>query len=209
MKHEDRRDLFEVWAKNYDQSVLNEDEFPFAGYEKVLDTIFQIAAPLPDQAILDLGIGTGNLADRFQKAGCKIWGVDFSRNMLEAAGEKLPEAQLILADLNSEFHSLLPNSYSRIVSAYTIHEFNLQTKLKIITDLAKNSLEKGGYFVIGDISFQLVSDRKRAQEIWNDEWDHSEYYWAADEAQEAFCDAGFSLNYWQVSSCGGVYQIYK
>ena len=209
MKPEDRRDLFDGWAKDYDESVLNEDDFPFAGYEKVLDTIFQIAAPLPDQAILDLGIGTGNLAGRFHEAGCEIWGVDFSRNMLEAAEEKLPDARLILADLNSDFQALLPQSFSCIVSAYTIHEFNLEKKLKIISDLARNSLETGGDFVIGDISFPLVSDRIRAQEFWKDSWDHSEYYWAADEAQDAFSDAGFSLNYWQVSSCGGVYQIFK
>jgi putative AdoMet-dependent methyltransferase len=207
LNSKDRLDIFDQWAEHYDKSVLQEDDFPFAGYDQVLEWIVQIAAPEQGQSILDLGIGTGNLASRFKETGCEIWGVDFSTNMLKAAREKVPEAHLIQADLNSDLQSVLTESFSRIVSSYALHEFNLPDKLQIIKGLAENTLSADGLFVIGDISFPTVADRNRGREFWIDRWDHSEFYWAADEAREAFKKAGFSINYWQVSVCGGVYQI--
>ena len=31
----------------------------------------------PSLRVLELGIGTGNLAERFVAAGCQVWGLDF------------------------------------------------------------------------------------------------------------------------------------
>ena len=36
-------------------------------------------------------------------------------------------------------------------------------------------------------------------------WEDDEYYWAADETEVVFAEAGLSTEYSQVSSCGGVY----
>ena len=52
---------FDDLAESYDQSVTNTEDFPFTGYEDVLDKVVEIAASHPGMKILDLGIGTGNL----------------------------------------------------------------------------------------------------------------------------------------------------
>jgi hypothetical protein len=43
MSPSDREALFTDWAARYDASVDGRDGFPFAGYERVLDRIFELA----------------------------------------------------------------------------------------------------------------------------------------------------------------------
>jgi ubiquinone/menaquinone biosynthesis C-methylase UbiE len=64
MSESDRVQLFDDWADNYDVAVTD-GEFPFDGYEQVLDEVARLADVKPQMRILDLGIGTGNLAARF------------------------------------------------------------------------------------------------------------------------------------------------
>ena len=58
--NQDRLTLFDKWAKNYDPSSDLAD-YPFAGYDKVLDSIAKLTTQEKPQKILDLGTGTGNL----------------------------------------------------------------------------------------------------------------------------------------------------
>jgi len=51
--------------------------------------------------ILELVTGTGNLASRFFRQGCILYGLDFSAEMLAIARQKIPVAHLIQADLLS------------------------------------------------------------------------------------------------------------
>ncbi|MBO9320312.1 MAG: methyltransferase domain-containing protein [Chloroflexus sp.] len=45
--------------------------------------------------MVDLGISTGNLAERFIHKGCKILGVDFSANILANARTQVSQATLV------------------------------------------------------------------------------------------------------------------
>jgi 2-polyprenyl-3-methyl-5-hydroxy-6-metoxy-1,4-benzoquinol methylase len=63
--------LFDDWAETYDASV-QEVDFPFDGYELVLDEVARLAAVQPGMRILELGIGTGNLTKRLANSGCAI-----------------------------------------------------------------------------------------------------------------------------------------
>ena len=90
-----RLELFDAWAADYDLGVASEEGFPFAGYERVLGRVVQLAALQPTSAqpplrVLDLGTGTGNLAARFTALGAEVWGLDFSSQMLLKAKEKRP-----------------------------------------------------------------------------------------------------------------------
>ncbi|MBE2197484.1 MAG: hypothetical protein IAE79_02665 [Anaerolinea sp.] len=68
----DRIHLFDDWAAGYDTAVTADDHsFPFAGYEQVLTTTFMTAQAQPAMRILDLGVGTGNLAAHFIAVGCQ------------------------------------------------------------------------------------------------------------------------------------------
>jgi putative AdoMet-dependent methyltransferase len=94
-----RTQLFDNWAKNYDSSILSDkDNFPFAGYERILEQAVHLAEVRPSMRILDLGIGTGNLAARFLNQGCQVWGLDFSAEMLAQTRAKYP--QILLAQAN-------------------------------------------------------------------------------------------------------------
>lgn len=87
--NEDRLQLFERWAADYDTSVrgAGAEDFPFAGYDNALQRIVAAADVGPGMRILDVGIGTGNLAALFAEARCEVWGVDFSAQMLKQAAE--------------------------------------------------------------------------------------------------------------------------
>jgi ubiquinone/menaquinone biosynthesis C-methylase UbiE len=77
---------FDDWAATLDQDVLEyAEKFPFIGYTLVLDEVVRQAAVQPGLPVLDLGIGTGNLAGRFLTMDCPVYGLDFSSKMLAAA----------------------------------------------------------------------------------------------------------------------------
>ena len=66
------------WAPHYGSTVTpNKVPFPFNGYDKVPDIVVILANVKPDSRVLDLGIGTSNLAAHFLQQGCNEWGVDF------------------------------------------------------------------------------------------------------------------------------------
>jgi putative AdoMet-dependent methyltransferase len=158
-------------------------------------------------AVLDLGVGTGNLTARFVAQGCRLWGLDFSSEMLVRARQKLPEAVLVQADLLRGWPAELDRRFDRIVSAYLFHEFEMQTKVDVLHRLVQEHLAEQGCVVVGDISFPSMEARTEAQVRLAGYWDDEEYYWAADEAAEALAGAGLAVAYEQVSFCAGIYTI--
>ena len=205
MNKQDRVHLFDNWAKNYDQTST--DGFPRAGYDHVLNEVARCAEAQASMTILDLGIGTGNLAMRFVKLGCRVWGIDFSTGMLAKARAKLPSATLMQASLLDDWPPEMQRRFDRIVSAYVLHEFDLSTKVRILRRLADNYLVDDGLIVVGDVAFETVRIREAAHRRWDRLWDEEEHYWAADEAIVACEQAGLQVFYTQVSSCGGVFVV--
>jgi len=206
----ERKELFDNWALGYDQALSKSTgQYPFDGYNDVLSFLVMLAEPEPGMMVLDLGIGTGNLAGRFVSQGCIIWGIDFSETMLDKAQAKFPEINLVHADLLSEWPETLPTTFDRVVSAYVLHEFDMDAKMKLINRVAEQYLSPGGRILLADIAFLGVAARHVAAKRWADKWDESEYYWAANEALEAIENTGLHLKYKQVSSCAGIFQISK
>jgi putative AdoMet-dependent methyltransferase len=201
MTEPDRIALFDRWSETYDRGVLDESGL-HEGYDEVLETVVRAADVRPGMRVLDLGIGTGNLAQRFLALGCVVWGVDFSPAMLAKARSKLPEVALVQADLRGEWPSALSGPFDRIVSTYVLHEFGLERKVALLRHLVDHCLVPQGRIVIGDVAFESVQARTDAGA---DHWDEEEHYWAADETRAACAPVGLTLTYTQVSSCGGVY----
>jgi putative AdoMet-dependent methyltransferase len=208
MSQDARVQLFDEWAQRYDASVRDES-FPLAGYESVLSEIARAADVQAGMSLLDLGIGTGNLAARFAQAGCAIWGIDFSSRMLEKARERLPQAQLIQADLLGPWSAELSRRFDRIVSAYVLHHFELAKKVELLERLANQHLATQGRIVIGDVSYPTVDARQQAQRAMGYSWEEDEYYWAADEAESTCARVGLQVTYRQVSTCGGVFIVQR
>lgn len=202
-----RMALFDAWAAQYDTVVAAEDpSFPFAGYDEVLATTVRLAGARPSLRVLDLGIGTGNLAAHFVAAGCQVWGLDFSAPMLAQARERLPQAHLIQADLLAEWPIAAGPLFDSIVTAYVLHEFDLPDKLRLL-EAAGRYLNPDGFIVAADIAFPTMAARAAAAERWADLWDETEFYWAADEAIAAGATLGLSLAYQPVSWCAGVLTV--
>ncbi len=204
MNQPNRSQLFDNWAKNYDSDVMSDkDNFPFAGYERVLERVVVLADVKPKMRILDLGIGTGNLAARFINKGCNVWGLDFSTEMLTQTQAKLPQVNLVQANLLGDWTKELQSSFDRAVSAYVFHEFDLETKIGLIQQISSHCLSTSGFILVADIAFPDVDIRTAAYQHW--QWDEDEYYWAADEATAACEQVGLQVAYEQISSCGGVF----
>jgi len=216
---EAREQLFDEWAASYDKSVDGYSGFPFEGYEQVLDLIAERAGIEAGMAVLDLGIGTGNLAARFIGRDCAVWGLDFSLKMLAKVHRKYPQIELLKADIKGDWPIDVDRHFDRVVSAYVLHEFDLESKIRLLRKLVCDHVVEGGRVVVGDISFPTRSVRDEAEKrfsgTWDEErqrwegslWDEDEHYWAADEAIEALAAVGLTASYAQVSFCGGVYVI--
>jgi putative AdoMet-dependent methyltransferase len=203
--NQDRVQLFDNWAARYDALLQDGGRFPLTGYEQVLDEVVRAAGARAGMKVLDLGVGTGNLSARFAAQGCDLWGIDFSREMLAKARDKLPQATLAQADLLGDWPPEVDQRFDRIVSAYVLHEFDLSAKLDLLQRLAKRHLEAEARIVVGDVSFATREIRDQAHTKWDGQWDEDEYYWAADEAAAACEGAGLQVSYKQISSCGGVF----
>lgn len=68
---------FDLWADGYDRSVGLSDEdgsYPFAGYRKLLNAIYNQVLSQPGRTVLDIGFGTGVLTFRLYQQGCEVWG---------------------------------------------------------------------------------------------------------------------------------------
>jgi putative AdoMet-dependent methyltransferase len=206
MKQTNRSKLFDDWSKHYDNSITSEnDDFPFAGYEMILEQVVSLADIKPNMRILDLGIGTGNLATRFINKDCNVWGLDFSAEMLAQTREKLPQTNLVQADLLGEWTKILQPTFDRVVSSYVFHEFNLETKMGLLQKILSQCLSSNGFILVADIAFPDVDIRTAASQYWADYWDEDEYYWAMDETIIACEKIGLQVVYKQVSNCGGVF----
>lgn len=197
---------FDNWAATYDESVAPGTGFPFDGYQLLLQTIVKSAACPPGSNMLDLGIGTGNLAALFAQAGCEVWGVDFSRQMIELAAKKLPRAHLAVADIRSEWPPEFQRRFTSIVSAYAFHHFPLQEKVSLVQRLISNSLEPGGRVVIGDIAFADAAGEDTLLRSMGSDWEQ-EYYWLADETTLAFAKVRIQACFEHISTCAGVFDF--
>ena len=106
---------FDLWADGYDASVGLSDEdntYPFAGYKKILGSIYKYIMQKPNASVLDVGFGTATLTTKLYENGCVTYGQDFSSRMIELASEKMPDARLYQGDFSQGLvDPLKQNSY--------------------------------------------------------------------------------------------------
>ena len=79
---------FDRWADGYDQSVAQSDDkgtYPFAGYRALLHTLYRRICSAGGGRVLDLGFGTATLTAQLYRAGCTVYGQDFSPRMVALA----------------------------------------------------------------------------------------------------------------------------
>lgn len=199
---------FDIWADEYDRTVDDckvAGEYPFAGYDEVLEEIYQAVQSKEGARILDIGFGTGVLTKRLYDDGYEIYGVDFSEKMIEIAKEKMPEARL----LRSDFSKGLPQELKRIqfdyiISTYAIHHLTDQEKASFISQLL-NSLNDDGIIFIGDVSFKTREELIACREENKERWDTEEIYLVLDELKQSLPTC--NMIFMKMSRCAGIVAI--
>ncbi len=197
---------FDLWADGYDKSVqLSEesDEYPFAGYKDVLNTVYRTVHARERASVLDLGFGTGMLTAKLYAEGYAITGVDFSERMIALAREKMPDARLIYADLAQGVPAeLRAEKFDFIISTYAMHHLVDGQKEELWHSLLAR-LNPGGALVIGDVAFATETEQEACRLRCGNGWDCDEAYIVAERFQTAFP----GLRFTQVSHCAGVLEL--
>ena len=201
---------FDLWSDNYDTQVEISDEenvYPFAGYKKVLSTVYEKTRKQNPKNILDIGFGTGILAKKLYDDGYNIYGIDFSNEMLKKAKQKMPNAELLQFD----FTDGLPKEFEQkqfdvILSTYAIHHIDDEAKKSYILKLLK-SLNPKGILIFGDVAFETEKDMEAARKKDYEEWDDEEYYLIAERFNLWF--PHLKTDFIKISYCSGVFTIYK
>ncbi|MBD5081959.1 MAG: class I SAM-dependent methyltransferase [Ruminococcaceae bacterium] len=194
---------FDLWSRDYDKTVqLSEesDEYPFAGYKDVLNTVYGEIRLGQGKTVLDIGFGTGILSKRLYDEGVKIFGVDFSAEMVNTAKEKMPDARLYQFDFTKGLPKELEGQrFDFIITTYAIHHLTDEEKISFIK-LLKTCLNANGKILIGDVAFETQKDMELCMEQAGDEWDDEEFYIVAEDLKKSFPHMEFK----KISFCGGV-----
>ncbi|WP_434801659.1 class I SAM-dependent methyltransferase [Robertmurraya yapensis (ex Hitch et al 2024)] len=104
-------------------------------------SLVELLAPKPGERILDLGCGTGDLANQIYENGVDVVGVDSSVNMVEQAKNKYPDINFIVEDATSlEYNS----EFDAVFSNATLHW--VKPPIKALLGIY-DSLKPGGRFV--------------------------------------------------------------
>ena len=74
------------WIDEYDNRMRRVKRL---SYDETLSRVFEKAAANKGDIVLDVGVGTGNLAAKFLDIGCELIGLDPSNKMLEMAESRL------------------------------------------------------------------------------------------------------------------------
>lgn len=199
---------FDLWADGYDKSVgVSEEEntYPFAGYKKVLGTIYQTILEKPNSTVLDIGFGTGTLTRKLYENGCIIYGQDFSARMLERALEKMPKAHLYQGDFTQGLvEPLRREHYDFIVATYSIHHLTDAQKVCFLKELLQ-CLNDEGKILLGDVAFETRAEWAQCKAESGARWDDSEIYCVAEELRAEFPQLQFE----KITFCSCILTIEK
>lgn len=205
-----REFLFDDWSKNYHQSVIDSERaktYPFAGYSEIKYQIMETVTTLPKARILDMGVGTGEIANPCYDLGYEITGVDLSEKMITIAKEKMPNALFIHANFQIAI-TQLKGKYDYIIFNYAMHHLKYDNQIAVLERLYK-FLNKDGLIIIGDVSTINVDELKRLKHKYAAIWDNEEYYPMLQSYQKSKLKDLYAIEYKQLNQVAGLYKFRK
>lgn len=153
---------FDEWASTYDQAVYEFQEgLPFyEHYDDVLDqTAFIVNEHIGN--VLEIGIGTGNLAKRIQDQQ-ELYGIDQSVQMLIQAKRKLRRVKLRYGTfMEIPFED---GFFNTIVSSYAFHHCDEVQREYAIQEMDR-VLQEHGRIIITDLMFESSAERLTYESI--------------------------------------------
>lgn len=131
-------ETFQNTKVNWDANLYDNKHSFVSKYGK---SLVELLAPKKGEKVLDLGCGTGDLANTLYKYGGEIVGVDKSENMVKQAINKYPHIQFMVQDVtNLAYHS----EFDAVFSNATLHW--VQPPIQALYGIYQ-SLKQGGRFV--------------------------------------------------------------
>ncbi|MBZ1345346.1 MAG: class I SAM-dependent methyltransferase [Candidatus Nealsonbacteria bacterium] len=147
---------FDKWAKRYDKTIkrgYQANDWMYKNYEEVLNQVVAFTQDIlkkPKITMVDIGVGTGNLAQKFVGKVEHLIGIDSSVEMLKISKEKLPTIEARKGDFLEL--PVADNSVNLIVSAYAFHHLTEEEKMKALEEMHR-ILKKQGKIIIADLMF--------------------------------------------------------
>jgi ubiquinone/menaquinone biosynthesis C-methylase UbiE len=145
------KDPYKNFANKYDKIIE-----PFNTVVRQIG--MKMFLPEEEMLILDVGCGTGTNLSLYQKAGCKVFGIDLSPSMLEVARKKLGER----ADLRLGDAAEMPypkNSFDLVIAFLTLHEMPGDIRPAVMNEIVRLSKSDGRILLIdyhpGPIRFPM------------------------------------------------------
>ncbi|MDD5339054.1 MAG: class I SAM-dependent methyltransferase [Dehalococcoidales bacterium] len=200
---------FRDWAPDYDSQVAKAsptDNWMFGGYDRILNTVVKYCKLAENSyfTVLDIGIGTGNLAARFLSNDMQVIGIDPSSEMLKICGNKFPSINMLLKGDFLHYPEDL-EKVDVIVSTYAFHHVKPKDKIKAI-QMMKDQLKPSGRIVIADFMYKnadavesthkLIKEKYKADMAKTFEGEYPALYY---ELAAEFSKAGFKVTGEQLS----------
>ena len=133
---------------------------PYKRIAKLYDTLFEplnsglraigmkMFPPREGMFVLDVGCGTGVHLERYQKADCKVFGIDLSPSMLQVARNRLGvSANLYMGDASNMPYS--DNEFDLIIMSTVLHEMPPAVRSAVI-NVSKRTLKEDGRVLLID-----------------------------------------------------------
>lgn len=192
---EETQELFNQWAATYDQDLQTATNLgPLTGYMHSLDVASALLPVQAGQSVLDIGIGTGAFAERLEKQGATITGIDPSAKMLERCRELHANYQLEIGSFTDiPFED---GQFEAIVASFAFHEVAVDQREAVCQHLVR-LLKPNGYVCLVDIIFASTAARENAKMHIGKYWDDTEDYPLVHDLDTYLYGGSFKNVFWQ------------
>jgi ubiquinone/menaquinone biosynthesis C-methylase UbiE len=194
-----------IWqeAGDYDRWTAAEWSVYYEGYNALLELVCIRCRAEAGDSILDIGTGTGALAQRLvQNHGARVVGLDPSPGMIAEAQRKAAEGgwtNVTFEVAEAPFLKIpYPDgAFDAVVSSLAFHHIHETDKPAALAEMAR-VLRPGGHLVIGDSMFRNRADLVAALERWPEELEE-EYFAYLETLPDMFAGAGLSFQARRIS----------
>lgn len=173
-------DAYDKIAYKYYNALWN--DMP---YNKEIDTFISM---LSGKSILDLGCGIGSFTKYVADKGYDVDGVDFSKNMIEIAKNKVTNANFFEMDISD---LKLTKKYDGIIAINSIIHIEKKEIQKILSSI-KNLMNDNGTFFI--IIQEGIGEKYIVDPLDEDVSEFVSFY-TTDEIEKKIEETGFEIIY--------------
>jgi putative AdoMet-dependent methyltransferase len=146
-------------AENYDAQVRrNLGDYIRENYFQILDRVVELIEFSPDAHVLDIGAGTGLLAERVTHSNIKLYGIDISEKMMDQIRKKGLRIELRTGHfLDIPFDD---KQFECVVSTFAFH--HVPDRLKVTAfDEMRRVMKPNGRLIIADFMTENDNQRKK------------------------------------------------